>query len=62
MKMEIRKLFIPFYLGFVAAAVAVENPLPVPVESSVLRHNGMYYSMGTQTNGMLLTKGVSQEM
>jgi hypothetical protein len=34
--------------------IAVNNPLSVPLTGSIVRHNGTYYSLGTETNGQML--------
>lgn len=49
-----------FLLGFVSLLVAassvraVNNPLNIPLNDGIVRYNGLFYSMGTQTNGQML--------
>jgi hypothetical protein len=39
-----------FLLG-TSLGLAMDNPLSVPLDSSIIRHNGRFYGMGAQTNG-----------
>ncbi|MEE9367734.1 MAG: hypothetical protein V3V05_02605 [Pontiella sp.] len=45
------------WLVLVSAAIgthAVDNPIDVPLDGSVVRYNGVYYGMGAETNGQML--------
>jgi hypothetical protein len=56
MKTVITKLCILCLIFILApfATRAVNNPLSVPLDSSILRFNGAYYGMGMRTNGQML--------
>ena len=45
-------------VGLVASlagvACGLDNPLTVPLDGAMVRYNGLYYGMGTQTNGQML--------
>ncbi len=54
--MNKKRLWIPglLFLMGVFTTSAMDNPLAVPLDGSVVRYNGLYYGMGAQTNGQML--------
>ena len=43
-----------FLAGIIGSALAVDNPLAVPLDGAMVRHNGFYYGMDARTNGQML--------
>ena len=55
MKEWIKRIAVGWMIFIAPSTWALDNPLPVPLEGSVVRHNGVYYSLGGTTNRAVWT-------